>query len=83
MAELKTKMFEEIKSDKALSILDSRPLGYSHIRLLPKQSSLRPITNLRCRMVSGKDKKVLGQSINSVLGPVHKMLRLEKVSIDW
>lgn len=80
MAELKAKMFEEVKSDEAFSILDSPRLGYSHVRLLPKQNTVRPIMNLRRRTVMKKDKKVLGQSINSILGPLYNMLRLEKVN---
>lgn len=80
MAELKNKMFEEIKLDDARKILDSRRLGYSQVRLLPKQTSVRPIMNLRRRMITSKDKKVLGYSINSMLGPVYNMLKLEKVS---
>ncbi|KUI62081.1 Telomerase reverse transcriptase [Cytospora mali] len=78
MAELKTKMFEEVKVDEALRILDSRRLSYSQVRLLPKQTSVRPIMNLRRRSLLAKDKKVLGQSINAVLGPVYNMLKLEK-----
>lgn len=81
MAELKIKMFEEVNLDDALKILDSRRLGYSQVRLLPKQTSVRPIMNLRRRMITNnKDKKVLGYSINSILGPVYNMLKLEKVS---
>lgn len=79
MAQLKGKMFEEVRLDEALKILDSRRLGYSQVRLLPKQTSVRPIMNLRRRMVTSKDKKVLGYSINSILGPVYSMLKLEKV----
>lgn len=82
MAELKIKMFEEVKLADALKILDSRRLGYSQVRLLPKQTSVRPIMNLRRRMITNnKDKKVLGYSINSILGPVYNMLKLEKVSL--
>lgn len=80
MAELKGKMFEEVKLEDALKILDSRPLGYSQVRLLPKQNSVRPIMNLRRRLNASKDKKILGSSINSILGPVYSMLKLEKVS---
>lgn len=80
MAKLKGRMFEEVKLDHALKILDSRRLGYSQVRLLPKQMSVRPIMNLRRRMITSKDKKVLGSSINSILSPVYNMLKLEKVS---
>lgn len=82
MVELKAKMFEEVKPDKALGILDSRRLGYSLVRLLPKQNTARPIMNLRHRMVTRKGSRTLGQSINTILGPVYNMLRLEKVSND-
>ncbi|KAM0332599.1 hypothetical protein ACHAQA_002883 [Verticillium albo-atrum] len=78
MAELKVSMFEEVKLDKARNILESRRLGFSQIRLLPKQMSMRPITNLRRRTVTVGNKKVLGQSINSILGPMHSVLKLEK-----
>lgn len=79
MVELKAKMFEEVKADEALRILDSRRLNYSQVRLLPKQASVRPIMNLRRRAFAAKDTKVLGQSINTILGPVYNMLKLEKV----
>lgn len=79
MAQLKSKLFEEVELDAALKILDSRRLGYTQVRLLPKQTSVRPIMNLRRRMITSKDRKVLGYSINSILGPVHNMLKLEKV----
>lgn len=80
MAELKVKLFEEVKSDEALKKLDSRRLGYSQVRLLPKQASVRPITNLRRRILMTKDRKVLGQSINTIMGPAYSMLKLETVS---
>ena len=80
MLELKARMFEEVKADEALQILDSRRLNYSQIRLLPKQASVRPIMNLRRRAFISKDKRVLGQSINTILGPVYNMFKLETVS---
>lgn len=82
MAALKVKMFEEVKLDNANRILDSRPLGFSQVRLLPKGASMRPIMNLRRRAAARGSKKLLGPSINSILGPVHTMLKLEKVSLD-
>lgn len=80
MAALKTTMFEEVKLDDARRILDSRQLGFSQVRLLPKGLSMRPITNLRRRTLVKGIKKQLGPSINTVLGPVASMLRLEKSS---
>lgn len=82
MAKLKETMFEEVKLDDALQILQSRRLGFSQIRLLPKGDKLRPITNLRRRTLARGATKVLGPSINSILGPVHTLLKLEKASED-
>ncbi|KAJ9129600.1 Telomerase reverse transcriptase [Pleurostoma richardsiae] len=78
MASLKAKMFEEVKLAEAMRILESRRLGSSQVRLLPKQSSVRPIMNLRRRTMARGNKRILGPSINTVLAPVHTMLKLEK-----
>ncbi len=78
MAALKTKMFEEVKMEDALRILDSRQLGFSQVRLLPKASAMRPIMNLRRRAIGKGDQRMLGPSINTILSPVHAMLNLEK-----
>jgi telomerase reverse transcriptase len=80
MSLLKAKMFEEVKLDEVMKILESRRLGFSQVRLLPKQAAMRPIMNLRRRTIVKGRKKVLGPSINAILGPVHTMLKLEKVS---
>lgn len=79
MAVLKTNMFEEVKTEDALRIRQSRRLGYSQVRLLPKQNKMRPIMNLRRRTLLQGGRKILGPSINSVLAPVNSMLKLEKV----
>jgi telomerase reverse transcriptase len=76
---LKRDMFEEMKIAEANAILDSRRLGFSRIRLLPKDSKLRPIMNLRRRQMSKTGAKILRPSINSVLAPVHTVLKFEKV----
>jgi telomerase reverse transcriptase len=83
MTTLKLKMFEEVKLDDALRILESRQLGFSQIRMLPKLSGMRPIMNLRRRAIRQQNKNVLGPSINSVLGPVYSMLKLEKVCLSF
>lgn len=79
MAALKTTMFEEVKLDEAQRILDSRRLGFSQVRLLPKGLGMRPIMNLRRRTLLKGSKKLLGPSINTILGPISSMLKLEKV----
>lgn len=76
---LKLDMLEEVEFAHATALLRSRRLGYSQIRLLPKGSKLRPIMNLRRRMLRTGASKNLGPSINSVLSPVHSMLKFETV----
>lgn len=84
-------MFEEVKGAEAVKMLEGRKLGFSQVRLLPKGvgSNLRPIMNLRRRVllrgfgsgskgIRGKQKQMLGPSINSILGPVNSMLKFEK-----
>ncbi|QPC66784.1 hypothetical protein HYE67_009015 [Fusarium culmorum] len=78
MADLKADMFEEVKLDDALQILGSRDLGSSQIRLLPKGNRLRPIMNLRRRAMARGQSRKLGLSINTVLGPIHSLLKLER-----
>lgn len=79
-AALKANLLEEVSMEDARRILDSRKLGTSHLRLLPKDSTLRPIMNLRRRAPLRANQKVLGPSINSILGPVHSVFSLEKAS---
>lgn len=82
MSSLKEGMFEEIKVQEAKRILDSRRLGFSQLRLLPKGTKLRPIMNLRRRqMMDGKRARLLGPSINSLLKPIHAALKYETVCI--
>ena len=82
MASLRLSIFEELKTDTASKLLDKRSLGFSQIRLLPKETGVRPIMNLRRRVVkkqNGRD--LLGRSINSVMRPVSNMLNYEKVCL--
>lgn len=79
MATLKTDMFEEVKFGQAMQILQSRKLGFSQIRLLPKETTMRPIMNLRRRTMAIGNKETLGPSINAILGPVYSVFKLEKV----
>jgi len=82
LTSLKLNMFEEIKLDKAQRILASRTLGFSQVRLLPKETGVRPIMNLRRRPLHKSYKNVLGSSINSVLAPVYNALTYERVIFD-
>ncbi|KAF7867253.1 hypothetical protein EAF04_005336 [Stromatinia cepivora] len=80
LASLKLKMFEEVKLKEAQQILASRTLGFSQMRLIPKETGVRPIMNLRRRAMRKGDKHLLGVSINSVLTPVHNVLTHEKAN---
>lgn len=79
MAAIKDGMLEELKVVDVQRAIDSRRLGFSQIRLLPKGTTLRPITNLRRRYPMKHNKKILGPSINAVLTPIYNVLKLEKV----
>lgn len=79
LASLKHMMLEEMNADDAQKILDSRMLGFSQLRLLPKETGVRPIMNLKRRPMKKGHKKILGSSINSVLAPVYNMYTYEKV----
>ena len=81
LVQLKLSMFEELKTESARKLLDARSMGFSQIRLLPKGTGVRPIMNLRRRVTRlQKGKRVLGQSINSVLTPVFNVLSYEKLT---
>ncbi|KAI6785680.1 uncharacterized protein J7T54_006014 [Emericellopsis cladophorae] len=77
-AALKENMLEEVKTADASRVLSSRGLGFSHLRLLPKGQGVRPIMNLRRRQMQANG-GALRPSINTVLGPVHTLLKLEKI----
>ena len=79
MSNLRTSMYEEVPLQKAIKLLDARPLGFSQMRLLPKNGGLRPITNLRRRTSKMQNGKLaLGRSINSIMTPVFNIVDLEK-----
>ncbi len=80
LTSLRRSMFQEVPPKKVKAILDARALGYSQMRLLPKETGARPIMNLRRRMMTDRNgKMMLGRSINSILGPVYEMLKYEKI----
>ncbi|KAJ5147503.1 hypothetical protein N7526_000855 [Penicillium atrosanguineum] len=80
LAELKATMFEELEPKKANRMLARRSLGYGSLRLLPKATGLRPILNLRRRVVKGADwrGKKFATSINSTITPIYNMLTYER-----
>lgn len=80
LAELKANMFEELEPKRANRLLARRSLGYGSLRLLPKATGLRPILNLRRRIVQGADwrGKKFATSINSTITPIYNMLTFER-----
>lgn len=79
---MKSSMLEELEPKQACKLLDSKCLGFSQLRLLPKAKGMRSITNLRRRAQIIKNKQViLNKSINSMIAPVFSVLKYEKVSL--
>ena len=76
---LKMRMLEEMKPEAARRLLNSRSLGFSHVRLLPKMRGSRPIINLRRKTMKPHNGGTsLGISINDQLAPVFHMLNYER-----
>lgn len=77
--QLSEKTFRQIERREAEEILRQRRLGFSFVRLLPKETGVRPIVNLRRRnrpkgaVYSGPE-----QSINQVLQATFQILTYEK-----
>ncbi|CAK5268459.1 unnamed protein product [Mycena citricolor] len=65
--------FQKIPVDEAKQMLRQRKLGFSFIRLLPKETGVRPIANLK-RKGSAQD----GRSINQILHAAFKILSYER-----
>lgn len=77
--QLSEKTFQQIERREAEEILRQRRLGFSFVRLLPKETGVRPIVNLRRRsrpkgaIYSGPE-----QSINQVLQATFQILTYER-----
>jgi telomerase reverse transcriptase len=79
LATLGVRMYAPIPAAEARRKLRAtQSLGYSQLRLLPKDHGARPITNLKRRPITlASGSRVLGQSINSRLGPLFGVLKFE------
>jgi telomerase reverse transcriptase len=76
---LKDTMLEECSSAQMKQTFQKRALGVSHVRLLPKETGMRPIINLRRRVQMTKHGTLmLGRSINNILTPAFSILNYEK-----
>ncbi|EPQ64549.1 Bgt-2774 [Blumeria graminis f. sp. tritici] len=78
LSSLKINLLKEIPPQQARKMLSSCALGYSQLRLLPKEQGFRPIMNLKGRIRKAGGRLVHGRSINSMLSPIHNVLTLEK-----
>ncbi|KAL2392193.1 Telomerase reverse transcriptase [Exophiala dermatitidis] len=78
-ATLKSSMYMPVNPNQLRQTLRTRNLGYSHVRLLPKEKGARPITNLKRRQLkSVAGKRFLGSSINSQMATVSSVLNFER-----
>lgn len=79
LATLRLNMFVPTIPSQVRRVLATGSLGYSHLRLLPKDIGSRPITNLRRRQVKQiSGRRILGSSINSQLTPLFSVLNYER-----
>ncbi|KAG9689750.1 hypothetical protein KCU95_g13462, partial [Aureobasidium melanogenum] len=79
LSSLRTSMFEEVSQRRVKKTLSNMSIGTGRVRLLPKESGLRPIINLKRRVMSKRNGRlVLGKSVNKILTPAFHVLNLEK-----
>lgn len=79
LAMVRSGIYQPLSSAEVRRLFSSRSMGYSHVRLLPKDEGTRTITNLRRRMtriINGK--RMLLPSINTQLAPVYSTLSFER-----
>jgi telomerase reverse transcriptase len=82
---VKSLMFRELVEHEARHRLDSRDLGFSYVRFLPKEVGARPITNLRLRQMvtqvfKNQTKRYLAPSVNAIMQAVHSVLSSDSCS---
>ncbi|KAJ1919740.1 hypothetical protein H4219_001769 [Mycoemilia scoparia] len=87
---LKTKMFKLVKKNEIKDIVTDRRLSYAPIRLLPKKTGFRPITNLKRSGLSWdmfvgsidsiNRRKSLMQPINKTLNDAFHIMSYEMVN---
>ncbi|RDB25955.1 Telomerase reverse transcriptase [Hypsizygus marmoreus] len=75
---LTTGTFVKMSESEAKEVLRQRKLGFSFVRLLPKDTGVRPIVNLRRRKTVQKGAYSSEQSINQILQAAFQILSYEK-----
>ncbi|KAF3916552.1 hypothetical protein ABW20_dc0102400 [Dactylellina cionopaga] len=76
-----TTMFKDITSRGARAVMERRAAKFSTVRLLPKHTGVRFLSNLKRRPMELDPKtgrRVLAKSINQILKPNHVALSFEK-----
>ncbi|GAA5826431.1 hypothetical protein JCM11251_002363 [Rhodosporidiobolus azoricus] len=73
-------VFEKVPATRLISLQQKRELGFSFVRLLPKEAGVRPIVNLARRplRMGLNGQKEVGQPINKILQGVFDVLTFEK-----
>lgn len=73
--------FSKLEEPEAEEILRQRKLGFSFVRLLPKDTGVRPIVNLRRKRAETQGKtNMRQQSINDILQAAFQILTYEKTT---
>jgi telomerase reverse transcriptase len=79
LTDLRFTIFQGLRASDLRQARHSRLLGYSQVRLLPKETGARPIINLRRKIIKKQNgKPVLSQNINSQLMPCFATLNYER-----
>jgi hypothetical protein len=82
LSDLQVRLFKEVPKDIAQKMLSQRPFGCSKIRLVPKQTGMRLITNLQSKEQIIRNGSISSRpGINSVLRPIVYVMNYEKVSV--
>ncbi|KAG6812970.1 hypothetical protein H0H92_015089 [Tricholoma furcatifolium] len=77
---LTTGTFSKMTSAEAEEVLRQRKLGFSFVRLLPKDTGVRPIVNLARRKTMLRNGQPTNLSINQVLQATFQILTYEKTN---
>ncbi|THV07327.1 hypothetical protein K435DRAFT_605904, partial [Dendrothele bispora CBS 962.96] len=77
---LTTETFQKIPNTEAEEILRQRKLGFSFVRLLPKETGVRPIVNLKRKQKVQFFSQEDGTSINQILQAALDILNYEKTN---
>ncbi|GAA6042852.1 hypothetical protein JCM8097_007190 [Rhodosporidiobolus ruineniae] len=73
-------VFERVPANQLIPLQHKRELGFSYVRLLPKEAGVRPIVNLARRplKVGLNGQKEVGRPINKILQSVFDVLTFER-----